>query len=77
MPIMRLEETTGVSLASLTSLISGIKEAIAFIWSIFQDLVDTIASNPLLLWSVGFAIAAGVVGVGIAVVRKFGLKGRR
>ena len=44
---------------------------------IFGNLVDTIASNPLLLWSVGFAIVCGAIGVGLKVVRKFGLKGRR
>lgn len=70
-------ETTSVAIASLTELISGIKPALAFIWSIFTNLVNTIASNPLLLWSVGFAIVAGTVGIGLAVVKKFGLKGRR
>lgn len=72
-----MEETTGVAIANLTELISGIKPALAFIWSIFSNLVNTIASNPLLLWSVGFAIVAGTIGIGLAVVRKFGLKGRR
>lgn len=66
-----------VSIASLTDLIGGIKPALTFIWSIFTNLVNTIASNPLLLWSVGFAIVAGTIGIGLAVVRKFGLKGRR
>lgn len=70
-------DTTSVAIASLTELISGIKPALAFIWSIFTNLVNTIASNPLLLWSVGFAIVAGTVGIGLAVVKKFGLKGRR
>ena len=66
-----------VSIASLTDLIGGIKPALTFIWSIFTNLVNTIASNPLLLWSVGFAIVAGTIGIGLVVVRKFGLKGRR
>lgn len=70
-------DTTSVAIASLTELIAGIKPALAFIWSIFTNLVNTIASNPLLLWSVGFAIVAGTVGIGLAVVKKFGLKGRR
>lgn len=70
-------DTSTVTIANLTELISGIKPALAFIWSIFGNLVSTIASNPLLLWSVGFAIVAGTVGIGLAVVRKFGLKGRR
>lgn len=66
-----------VSIASLTDLIGGIEPALTFIWSIFTNLVNTIASNPLLLWSVGFAIVAGTIGICLAVVRKFGLKGRR
>lgn len=70
-------DTTSVAIASLTELIAGIKPALAFIWSIFTNLVNTIASNPLLLWSVGFAIVAGTIGIGLAVVKKFGLKGRR
>lgn len=71
------ETTTSVAIASLTELIGGIKPALTFIWSIFSSLVNTIASNPLLLWSVGFAIVAGAIGIALAVVRKFGLKGRR
>ncbi len=70
-------ETPAVTIASLTELIAGIKPALQFIWSIFTNLVNTIATNPLLLWSVGFAIVAGTIGIGLAVVRKFGLKGRR
>lgn len=69
--------SAGVAIASVTDLIGQIKAALAFIWSIFGNLVDTIASNPLLLWSVGFAIVCGAIGVGLKVVRKFGLKGRR
>lgn len=67
----------GVKIASLTTLIEGIKAALTFIWSLFQNLVETIASNPLLLWSVGLAIVCGSIGVALAVVRRFGLKGRR
>lgn len=70
-------DTPAVTIASLAELIAGIKPALEFIWSIFTNLVNTIATNPLLLWSVGFAIVAGTVGIGLAVVRKFGLKGRR
>lgn len=69
--------TPGVAIASVTDLIGQIKAALTFIWSIFGNLVDTIASNPLLLWSVGLAIVCGAIGVGLKVVRKFGLKGRR
>ena len=64
-------------MASLTELIGQIQAALAFIWSIFGNLVTTISENPLLLWSVGLAIVCGAIGVGLKVVRKFGLKGRR
>lgn len=68
---------SSVALASLTSLLADIKLGVAFIWSVFGDMVDTIASNPLLLYSVGFAIVCGTLGIGFAVVKKFGLRGRR
>lgn len=64
-------------MASLTGLIGQIQAALSFVWSIFGNLVTTISENPLLLWSVGLAIVCGAIGVGLKVVRKFGLKGRR
>lgn len=75
--MLRLEAGALPALADLSGLISGIKDAISFIWTIFTDMINTIATNPLLLWSVGFAIAGGVVAIGYNVVKKFGLKGRR
>lgn len=66
-----------LAIASVTGLIGQIKAALAFIWSIFGNLVTTVTENPLLLWSVGLAIVCGAIGVGLKVVRKFGLKGRR
>lgn len=77
MMFLEVPGTPGVAIASVTDLIGQIKAALTFIWSIFGNLVDTIASNPLLLWSVGLAIVCGAIGVGLKVVRKFGLKGRR
>lgn len=66
-----------LAIANLSGVIENIKAALAFIWSIFGNLVNTIATNPLLLWSVGLAVVCGAIGVGLKVVRKFGLKGRR
>lgn len=68
---------TTVALASLASLASGIASAAEWFWDVFTDLIVTIASNDLLLWPVIFAIVAGVTGLAIKVVRRFGLKGRR
>lgn len=70
-------ETSTVQLADITTLIEGIKAGLSFIWSLFGDLVNTIASNPLLAWSVGLAIVCGSIGIALAVVKAFGLKGRR
>lgn len=70
-------EPTGVAIASISELITGIQAGLEFIWSLFGDLVDTIASNPLLVFMVGLAIVCGSIGVAIKVVKKFGLKGRR
>ena len=66
-----------VSLASLTSLAGSIASAATWFWGVFTDLIETIASNDLLLWPVIFAIVAGVTGLAIKVIRRFGLKGRR
>lgn len=68
---------TTVALASLASLASAITSAAEWFWGVFTDLIVTIASNDLLLWPVIFAIVAGVTGLAIKVIRRFGLKGRR
>lgn len=70
-------DTTGVVLASITNLISGMKTAIAWIWSLFQTFIETIASNDLLLWPVLLFIVMGAIGLVIGIVKKFGLKSRR
>lgn len=70
-------DTTGVALASITNLISGMKTAIAWIWSLFQTFIETIASNDLLLWPVLLFIVMGAIGLVIGIVKKFGLKSRR
>lgn len=67
----------GVSLASLTNLISGMKTAIAWIWTLFERFCTTIASNDLLLYPVILFIVIAVVGLVIKIVRSFGLKSRR
>lgn len=64
-------------MASLTSLATDIGSVATWFWGLFQDFIEMISSNNLLLWSVAFAIVAGSVGLAIKVVRKFGLKGRR
>lgn len=69
--------TPDISLATLTQLIGDIGSAITFIWSIFTNLVNTIASNNLLLYSVLVSLAFGVIGLGYKVVKSFGLRGRR
>lgn len=68
---------TTVALASLSALASSIASAAEWFWGVFTDLIVTIASNDLLLWPVIFAIVAGVTGLAIKVIRRFGLKGRR
>lgn len=66
-----------VTLASLANIATALTAAATWFWGVFTDLIDTIASNDLLLWPVIFAIAAGVIGLVIKVIRRFGLKGRR
>lgn len=64
-------------MASLSNLATDIGSVSEWFWSLFQDFIEMISSNNLLLWSVAFAIVAGSVGVAIKVVRKFGLKGHK
>lgn len=66
-----------VSLASLDTLIAGIKSAIAWIFSLFSTVVDTISSNDLLLWPVLLCIVICAVALVIRIVRKFGMRSRR
>lgn len=68
---------TEISLASLEQLITDIGSAMTFIWSIFTNLCNTIATNNLLLYSVLASLAFTVIYVGYRVVRAFGLRGRR
>lgn len=64
-------------MASLTSIVDGIGSISTWFWGLFQDFLDMITGNSLLLWAVAFAIVAGSVGLLVKVVRKFGVKGHR
>lgn len=68
---------SAVTLATLTSIASSLGTAGEWFWGIFTDLINTIATNDLLLWSVILAIVCGTVGLALKVIRKFGIKGRR
>lgn len=70
-------ETTPVSLANIANLVSGMKEAMAWIWSLFTRIVETIASNDLLLYPVLLFIVTGAIALVIKIVRAFGMKSRR
>lgn len=70
-------DSSGVSLASLETLIAGMKSAIAWIFGLFGRIVNTIASNDLLLYPVLLTIVIGAIGLVIAIARKFGLRPRR
>lgn len=70
-------ETSGVSLATLDTLIAGIKSAIAWIFSLFSTVVTTISTNDLLLYPVLLCICLAAVTLVIRIVRKFGMKSRR
>jgi len=66
-----------MALATFTDIIAGLQMVSAWFWLRFTDIIDLIAGNSLLLWSVVMAIVAGSVGLIMKVVRKFGVKGRR
>lgn len=65
------------TLAGLDNLISGIKSAITWIFGLFSTVVNTIASNDLLLYPVLLAIVISAVALVLKIVRKFGLRPRR
>lgn len=65
------------TLAGLETLISGIKSAISWIFGLFSTVVNTIASNDLLLYPVLLAIVISAVALVLKIVRKFGLRPRR
>ncbi len=67
----------GVSLAALDTLITGIKSAIAWIFSLFARIVSTISTNDLLLYPVLLCMVIAAVTLAIRIVRKFGMKSRR
>lgn len=70
-------ETTPVSLADISNLVNGMKSAMAWIWSLFTRIVETIASNDLLLYPVLLFIVTGAIALVIKIVRAFGMKSRR
>ena len=72
MPVILAEAGApgGVSLATLDTLIAGIKSAIAWI-------VSTISTNDLLLYPVLLCMVIAAVTLAIRIVRKFGMKSRR
>lgn len=63
--------------ADFSNVINGITDASSFIFSLFKDFIDMIASNSVLLYLVEFSILAGTIGLVIGLIRRFGLKGRR
>ena len=64
-------------LATFTDIIAGLQQVSVWFWLRFTDIIDLIAGNSLLLWSVVVSIVAGTIGLIMKVVRKFGVKGRR
>ena len=63
--------------ADLSIIVSGVSSVSTWFWGIFGDIFDVIVSNSLILWPVIFAIVAGAIGLGIKVIRRFGIRGRR
>lgn len=67
----------GVTIAPLANLIAAIQTAMTWIFSLFKNVIDTIASNDLLLYPVIVALVMAAVFLVIRIVRSFGLKSRR
>lgn len=69
--------TSGVTVAVLTDVASGIGNALTWFWTIFGNLMNAIVSNSLLLWGAGLSIVCGAVLLAVKVIRRFGIKSRR
>lgn len=67
----------GVTIAPLSNLITAIQTAMTWIFSLFTKVINTIASNDLLLYPVIVALVMAAVFLVIRIVRSFGLKSRR
>jgi hypothetical protein len=67
----------GVVIAPLSNLITAIQTAMTWIFSLFTKVINTIASNDLLLYPVIVALVMAAVFLVIRIVRSFGLKSRR
>ena len=74
---MTKNESEMGAMADITSVLTSLGTVSTWFWSLFNGLVNLIASNSLLLIAVIFAIVAGSLGLAMRVVRKFGVKGRR
>lgn len=76
-PILADTGDTGVTIAPLANLITAIQTAMTWIFSLFTKVINTIASNDLLLYPVIVALVMAAVFLVIRIVRSFGLKSRR
>ena len=65
------------TITSISDIISLIQLCLAFIWDVFDDFISIVTDNPVIFFMVIFAILAGIVSLVVAIIRKFGLKGRR
>lgn len=72
-----LAEVGEQTLAPLTTLITGIKAAVAWIFSLFSKFITIISTNDLLLYPVLLCIVISAVALAIKIVRKFGMKSKR
>ncbi|MCH5315282.1 MAG: hypothetical protein J1E81_05160 [Eubacterium sp.] len=70
-------DSSGVSLATLDILIAGIKSAVAWIFGLFSTVVNTIASNDLLLYPVLLTMVIAAISLVVVIIKKFGLRPRR
>lgn len=69
--------TSDISLASLETLIAGMKSAVAWIFGLFSTVVNTIASNDLLLYPVLLTMVIAAISLVVVIIKKFGLRPRR
>lgn len=62
---------------AIQTVLTGITGAQKWLFSLFQAFITMIQSNPVLFYLVAFSIVAGSIGLVLALIKRFGLKGRR
>lgn len=63
--------------APLTDIVTYLGQFGSWFWTTFQNFVQVITGNPVLLWLIIASLTFTAISLVIRIVKKFGLRGRR